>query len=154
MGRLYSSTYYALRDRRTPLRVAVLRVGLTIALGYVCAFPLRRWIGLEPQWGAAGLTASAGVAGWVEFTLLRRTLNRRIGATGLPAPFLAKLWAGAAVAAAAAWAVKLAVGLAHPAKAGLLIVGVYGVLYFAVTFALRVEECVGTLRRLPIGRLR
>ncbi len=30
------------------------------------------------KFGVAGLTASAGVAGWVEFTLLRRTLNRRI----------------------------------------------------------------------------
>ena len=33
----------------------------------------------------AGLTASAGVAGWVEFALLRSALNRRIGVTGLPA---------------------------------------------------------------------
>ena len=76
LGRLYSSTYYALRDTRTPLRFAVIRVSLTTALGYLCALPLPRWLGLEPRWGVAGLTASAGVAGWVEFTLLRRTLER------------------------------------------------------------------------------
>ena len=148
MGRLYASTYYALRDTRTPLRFAVLRVALTIALGYLCAFPLRKAIGLDPQWGAAGLTASAGVAGWVEFTLLRRTLNRRIGSTGLPVSLVAKLWASAACGAAAAWGVKLATGLAHPIKAGIVILGVYGVLYFAVTYLLQVEECAGTLRRL------
>ncbi len=34
-GRLYSSTYYALRDTRTPLRYAIVRVSLTTALGYV-----------------------------------------------------------------------------------------------------------------------
>ena len=56
-GRLYVSTYYALRDTRTPLRFAIWRVALTIALGYLCAFPLRRWLGLEPPWGEAGLTA-------------------------------------------------------------------------------------------------
>jgi putative peptidoglycan lipid II flippase len=148
MGRLYSSTYYALRDTRTPLRFAVLRVGLTIALGYLCAFPLRRWIGLEPQWGAAGLTASAGVAGWVEFTLLRRTLNRRIGPTGLPVALVVKLWAAAGVSAASGWAVKLAIGLVDPIAAGLLILGVYGVLYFVVTYLMGVPECAGTLRRL------
>jgi putative peptidoglycan lipid II flippase len=152
MGRLYVSTYYALRDTRTPLRFAILRVGLTIALGYLCAFPLRRWMGLEPRWGAAGLTASAGVAGWVEFTLLRRSLNQRIGATGVPVPLVARLWAAAAVAAAAGWGVKLAIGLGHTIVAGLLILGTYGVLYFGVTYALQVEECSGLFRRL--SRLR
>ena len=99
LGRLYSSTYYALRDPRTPLRFAIVRVALTSILGYFCALPLPRMLGIEPRWGVAGLTISAGIASWVEFHLLRRTLNRRIGRTGLPADFLAKLWATALVAA-------------------------------------------------------
>jgi len=101
MGRLYSSAYYALRDTRTPLRFAIVRVILTTGLGYLCAIPLPHWIGVDPRWGVAGLTASAGVAGWVEFTLLRRELNRRIGRTGLPGPLVTRLWLAAAVAAAA-----------------------------------------------------
>src|SRR5207249_9428191 len=70
LGRLYSSTYYALRDTRYTLRFAVVRVVLTTGLGYLCAIPLPVWIGIEPRWGVAGLTASAGFAGWVEFSLL------------------------------------------------------------------------------------
>src|SRR4029077_14383826 len=35
LGRLYSSTYSALRDTRTPLRYALLRVALTTVLGYL-----------------------------------------------------------------------------------------------------------------------
>ena len=35
LGRLYSSTYYALRDTRTPLRYALVRVALTTVLGYL-----------------------------------------------------------------------------------------------------------------------
>src|SRR5207249_5066930 len=65
LGRLYSSTYYALRDTRTPLRFAVLRVALTTVLGYVCAIPLPRALAIAGIWGAAGLTASAGGGGWV-----------------------------------------------------------------------------------------
>ena len=148
MGRLYSSTYYALRDTRTPLGFAIVRVVLTTGLGYLCALPLPRWIGIDPRWGAAGLTASAGVAGWVEFTLLRRTLNRRIGPTGLPAPLVARLWISAAVAAAAAWALKLAIGTRHPAVYGAAILCLYGAVYFGATWLFRVEECVGVLRRI------
>ena len=95
LGRLYSSTYYALHDTRTPLRYALLRVLLTTGLGYLFALPLPRALGIDPKWGVAGLTASAGIAGWVEFILLRRTLNKRIGKTGLALSFVGKLWLGA-----------------------------------------------------------
>jgi putative peptidoglycan lipid II flippase len=152
LGRLYASTYYALRDTRTPLRYASLRVALTVGLGYVCALPLPRWLGIDPHWGAAGLTASAGVAGWVEFTLLRRTLNARIGATGVPVGLVARLWGAAAVGAAAAWGIKFAIGGVHPITAAGLILVPYGLIYFAVTYLLRVEECGALFARL--SRLR
>jgi putative peptidoglycan lipid II flippase len=152
LGRLYAATYYALRDTRTPLRFAVLRVALTVSLGYVCALPLPRWLGIGPQWGAAGLTASAGVAGWVEFTLLRRALNARIGATGVPAPLIARLWGAAAVGAAAAWGIKLAIGGADPIVTALLVLVPYGLIYFGVTYVLRVEECGALFEKL--ARLR
>ena len=114
MGRLYASTYYALHDTRTPLRFAVLRVVLTIGLGYLFALPLPVALGVDPRWGAAGLTASAGIAGWVEFVLLRRALNRRLGPTGLPVPVVVRLWSAAAAAAGAAWALRAALPNAHP----------------------------------------
>ena len=152
LGRLYSSTYYALRDTRTPLRYAVLRVALTTALGYLCAIPLPRWLGIDARWGMAGLTASAGVAGWVEYALLRRTLNRRIGRSGLPASLAAKLWTSAALAASAAWAVKLTLGRHGPVSGAVVVLGLYGVVYFAASYLLRVEECRLTLRRFMLRR--
>lgn len=148
MGRLYASTYYALRDTRTPLRYAVIRVALTTALGYLSAIPLPRWIGIDPRWGVAGLTASAGLAGWVEFGLLRRTLNRRIGPTGMPVSLTARLWASAGIASAAGWAVKLALG---PRNAILLAVAVlmpYGLLYFGAAAAIGVTESAQLIERL------
>ncbi len=147
LGRLYSSTYYALRDTRTPLRYAMIRVAFTIGLGYVCAIPLPGWLGLEARWGAAGLTASAGVAGWIEFALLRRTLNMRIGDTGLPPALLARLWGAAGIAAGVAWIVKWGLGTSAPI-AGVVILAVYGSVYFLITYAMGVDECVGMLKRL------
>jgi putative peptidoglycan lipid II flippase len=148
LGRLYSSTYYALRDTRTPLRFALVRVVLTTALGYMCAIPLPRWVGLPAAWGAAGLTASAGVAGWVEMLLLRRALNARIGRTGLSADYVLKLWAGAAAGAAVAWTVKVAIPAMHPVFTAILVLGPYGVVFFTTAFALRVPEAWTMLARM------
>ena len=147
LGRLYASTYYALHDTRTPLGFAVIRVALTTGLGYLCAIPLPSLIGLDPKWGAAGLTASAGVAGWVEFALLRRSLNLRIGPTGLPAPYIAKLWIGALAGAGLGWGIKLVLPHLHPIVVAGLVLVPYGLLYFGVTSAFGVEESVATLRR-------
>ncbi len=152
MGRLYASTYYALQDTRTPLRFAVLRVALTIALGYLFALPLPRALGIDQRWGAAGLTASAGIAGWVEFVLLRRALNARIGATGLPVALAARLWGAAALGAAVAWALRPVVPTAHPILAALVLLGVYGGIYFACTDRLGVPEAGAVLQRLRFQR--
>jgi len=140
LGRLYQSTYYALSDTRTPLRFAIVRVLLTGGLGYISAMRLRGWIGVDPRWGAAGLTATAGIAGWVEFTLLRTAMNVRIGATGLPAMLVMKLWVSATIGAVAGWAIKLAIGRQHPWLEAVAILVPYGLLYFAATFAMGVEE--------------
>jgi putative peptidoglycan lipid II flippase len=148
LGRLYSSTYYALRDTRTPLRYAIIRVVLTTMLGYLFAIPLPRALGLAPVWGAAGLTASAGIAGWVEMLLLRSTLNARIGDTGLPVSYVAMLWGSASVAAAVGWAVKSATSPQHPIVTATLVLGAYGVVFIASTVALRVPEASTALARV------
>ena len=148
LGRLYSSTYYALRDTKTPLRYAIVRVMLTTALGYAFAIPLPRMLGIDAQWGAAGLTASAGIAGWVEMLLLRSTLNARIGPTGLPIGYVAKLWASAAAGAAAAWGMKLILPALHPVIGAIAILGPYGAVFFAGTFVLKIPEASAALGRL------
>ncbi len=140
LGRLYSSTYYALRDTRTPLYFAIIRVALTTALGYACAIPLPRHFGIEPRWGVAGLTISAGIASWIEFHLLRTALNRRIGRTGLPAAYLAKVWAMALLGAAAGWAIHHYGGNHRPIPLAILVLGPYGIIYFAGTWLAGVEE--------------
>jgi len=150
MGRLYASTFYALRDTRTPLTCAAARVALTTALGWLAAIVLPPRLGIDPRWGTVGLTASAGVAGWVELALLRARLRRRIGATPLAASFVARLWAAAAVGAALAWGAKLALGAAHPLVAGPLVLAPYAVGYAAAAVALGVPEAraaVATVRR-------
>jgi len=147
LGRLYSSTYYALRDTRTPLRYAIVRVSLGTVMGYLFAIPLPRWLGLAGMWGAAGLAISAGLAGWVEMMLLRRRLNLRIGRTGVPAGYAATLWASAIAAGGVAWAVKLTLPAVHPVVVAVVVLGAYGLGFLLATLILRVPEAAAALKR-------
>ncbi len=163
LGRLYSSTFYALHDTRTPLRFAIVRVLLTTGLGYVFAFPLPRLLGLDISWGTAGLTCSAGIAGWVEFLLLRRSLNSKIGTTGLESGYVIRLWASALLAATFAGLIKLGIASihahTHPKIAAFLILGPYGALYFVISaYLFQLEESKSLLNRfgnrIALRRLR
>ncbi|HKM68207.1 MAG TPA: murein biosynthesis integral membrane protein MurJ [Candidatus Acidoferrum sp.] len=150
LGRLYSSGFYALRDTRTPLRFAIIRVLLTTLLGYLAAFPLPRLLGIEPRWGVAGLTISAGIASWVEFTLLQRGIRRRIGQVGVPLAFLAQVWVAALIAAAAGRSTLIALGHHGPILLAVIALSVYGVLFFGVSTLWKLPEArsmLGVLRR-------
>jgi putative peptidoglycan lipid II flippase len=152
LGRLYASTYYALHDTRTPLRFAMVRVVLTVVLGYLFAIPLPGLLGIDQRWGVAGLTASAGLAGWVELILLRRALNTRIGPTGVPLSYMIKLWSGGLAAASAAWVVKLAFYPGHPLLVALFSLGMYGAAYFAVAASLGVPQAVRLIAKIGWDR--
>jgi len=88
----------------------------------------------------------------VEMLLLRSTLNRRIGRTGLPAAYLARLWTAALAGAALAWAVKLTFTPARPVLAAIVILGPYGVVFIAMTAAFRLPEATSGLSRFLRAR--
>jgi putative peptidoglycan lipid II flippase len=148
LGRLYASLYYALKDTRTPLRYAALRVFLTAVLGYICALPLPPLLGLSPRWGVVGLTTSAGFCGWLELALLRNSLKRRIGRTGLSSLFIFELCVAAGAGAAAGWVGKLIMNLDHPIGLAIVSLGLYGIVYFGVVNAFHVPEAKGLISKV------
>jgi len=149
-GRLLSSAFYALGDPKPPLRASLVRVAITGVLGWAFALPLRDRLGYSATWGAFGLTASAGFAAWIEFSLLRRWLAQRIG----PVPIPARLGFGALGATAVAGALGYAAGqLTGAAGLPLVIsavaaIGVFGVGYLGIMIAADVPEARGFTRRL------
>ena len=116
LSRLYASTYYALRDTRTPLRFAAVRVALTTVLGYTFAIPLPLWLGIAPRWGAAGLTAAIGLA-----ALLPRPSAAQEGRQFKDAWFWGLLIGFAMVALVAAFFVAQFLGLVLGLLVGLIL---------------------------------
>jgi putative peptidoglycan lipid II flippase len=140
LGRLYSSAYYALHDTRTPLKYALVHVGIATALGYVGALYVPDAIGVDRLWGAAGLTAAASVGAWIELWLLRSTLNPLIGETGLPLATGSRLVCAAILAAIAGWAVRLSLPPTHPIVAAGAILAPFSGVYLGATSAFGLSE--------------
>lgn len=151
LGRLYSSTFYALQDTKTPLRFALVRVALTTVLGFIGGIYLPGWLGIDRVWGAMGLTATAGIAGWVEFSLLRKALNAKIGRTGIETSFLARLWLPALAAAGGGWVVKLLAAHFeasfhfHPIVLAIIVYADFGVIYLLGTLLTGVPQAQALL---------
>lgn len=153
-GRLYASALYALHQPRTPLRCALVRVTLAALAGWALALPLRQALGWPPELGAAGLTLAAGLGAWLEYRLLARALQRRIGRLDPAATATGRAWAAAAIAGAAAFALHRLLPSADPVLAGLVVLGLFGAVYLAVAHALGLEEARRVFARLSRRRQR
>ncbi len=175
LGRLYASTFYALKDTRTPLRFAALRVFLDATLAWFLALRLPGLLGLPEHMGTAFLPLSAGLMAWFESQMLRRALAFKIGPVRMPEG-MGKLW-GAALAAgltglgikaALTWKLGPTPGALeewggsllpaphlHPALVLPLVVLPFGAVYFAITGALGIPEARAVFNRvLRRGRAR
>lgn len=139
-GRLLSSAYYSLKDTKTPLRFAFVRVFFTTALGYLFAFPLPILLNIDPKWGTVGLTVSAGIAGWIEFYLLRRGLHKKIGAIDLQIQNQIKLWTAAIIGSVLALTLVNLLSTIHFIPKAILALLVFGITYLVGTYALNISE--------------
>jgi len=169
--RLFSSAFFALRDTRTPARIATVRVVLGAVLGFVLMVQFEaveiEKLGLHVgpgvfaemragPWalGAVGLALAGAIGAWLEWFLLRARLRARIGRVGAGAGPLARMFAAALTGAAAAWAVRWVLPGVDPLLQAMLIVPAFGLVYFGVAAALGLREAgvfLGRFRRL-LGR--
>ena len=111
----------------------------------------------DPVYATAGLTASAGISGWIEFVLLQKKLNKIIGKTGVEYRYQSKLWGSALIASAAGLSIKFFIHLGlleHPIPRAVIILGIYGVLYFTITYMIGIEESQSIINKIKSKVLR
>ncbi|HUF51524.1 MAG TPA: lipid II flippase MurJ, partial [Longimicrobiales bacterium] len=162
--RLYASTLYALNDTKTPAKIAMIRVATSALLGATLMMLLEpitvRGITISlgtgftilgRPIGAAGLAAGAGVAAWLEWTLLRRAVARRIGAPAA-ASVLFRLILAAILAAAAARGLLYVLSPLSRILSLLVVMVPFGVLYFGLASLFGVGEVRTALARFTRRR--
>lgn len=139
--KLLSSGFYALRDTRTPVRIGVFSLAVSTGLAAL----------LMRVYGPAGIALGSSLGGALNFVLLLRGLDRRLGGgegrgragsgildralwRAVAISVVAALAAAAAASAAARWA--LPAGLAALPVGG-LVLAIFGVTYLVLTLVLR-----------------
>lgn len=132
-SRALSSAFYALRDTRTPARMAYLRVVVSVLVGSTLMLPLDAYGVAGLRFGAAGLALGVSASAWLEYVLLRRALRRRIGPHGPGSAPVVRDLLVASVAAAVGVALQQLLEPLHPFVVGVGSLGPFALIYLAGT---------------------
>ncbi|MFB3132155.1 MAG: murein biosynthesis integral membrane protein MurJ [Rhodothermales bacterium] len=150
ISRLLQNGFWALRDTKTPAKIAVVRVLVSAAVAVPAMFMLDRFsvsetLGFVPEddplyFGAVGLALGATVGAWVELWRLGVSLRRRIASFAVPwrrVLAMVGLSGGALLPAAALWWL---LGAWPVLPVAVLVVGAYGGFYLGLARLLQFTE--------------
>jgi putative peptidoglycan lipid II flippase len=153
--RVYQSAFFALRDTRTPARVAALRVLVSATAGallmlqfepvtvFGIALPAGAFANVTISGvplGAVGLALGASLGAWLEWFLLHRRLHRAVGDVGAGLAPIARMIAAAGFAAAAAYAIRPLVSDVYPLASAFVVAAVFGLVYLGAGVALGLAQ--------------
>lgn len=132
--KLFASGFYALRDTRTPVRIAIISLLVSGLLSWL----------LMQRFGPAGIALGSSIGGTLNTVLHLRDLDRRIGTVLQPGDWraLGTIVAAAVVAAALAYGGDQLVAVWRPIPKSIAVLGIFGVAYAALTLAFRHPDAI------------
>ena len=127
--KLFASGFYALRDTRTPVKIAVASLVISAVLSWVF---MRRF-------GPAGIALGSSVGGTLNMVAQLLVLDRRVGRVlhGRDWRNLSLIVIAGLGASALAIALDQLLGTWGPVPKGIAVMGIFGVTYGALTLAFR-----------------
>jgi len=150
-SRLFSSAFYAMHDTKTPLKCALIRVALSSTLGYCASQYAPYFLHINTLYGTVGITVASGLSGWVEYRMLRYTLSKVVGKVTLGKRYIVSLWICALIAAGVAYSIKSMLHY-HPITIALIVLSLYGIIYFALSLLFKIDEMKNLLSMIGIKK--
>lgn len=150
-SRLFSSAFYAMHDTKTPLKFALIRVALSSTLGYYASQYAPYFLHINTLYGTVGITVASGLSGWVEYRMLRYTLSKVVGKVTLGKRYIVSLWICALIAAGIAYPIKSMLHY-HPITIALVVLSLYGIIYFALSLLFKIDEMKNLLSMIGIKK--
>lgn len=132
-GRLYSSTFYVLKDTRTPLKFAIVRLIFGTILAYILSL---HFLTFTP---VMGISLASGISAWVEYWLLKKNLARSIGSIDNQFNYEAKVWISAISSGALAFFIFNLIN-SDSILIKINAIGTYGIFYFLITYFFKIQE--------------
>ena len=147
MTRMFSSTFFALGDTKTPARVALQRVLISTALAAALMLPFDQLSILGHPLGALGLVLAGALGAWFEWFRLRRILAHRIGAVGFAARDWLRMGSAALAGAGTARLVLWGLPALHPILEAVAALVPFAAVYFGLTGWWGMGEAARFLKR-------
>jgi putative peptidoglycan lipid II flippase len=119
-SRVLANAFYALRDTRTPARIAYLRMAVSVVTGVALMIPFDKLAVGKLHLGAVGLALGATCGSWTENFLLHHRLKGRIGPHRPRAAHMTRLAIAGFTATVAGLGAKWLLGSAFPFHPGLV----------------------------------
>ena len=144
--KLFASGFYAMRDTRTPVKIATFSLVVSTGLAWL----FMRWL------GAPGIALGSSIGAFVNTGLHLRDLSGRVGSVLRGTDWRAfgmTLVAGVLAGAAAIGVSRLTDSVA-PVPRGVAVLGIFGIVYATLTLALKHPDAVRTWQSLTAFRAR
>ena len=144
--KLFASGFYAMRDTRTPVKIAAFSILVSTGLAWL----LMRWL------GAPGIALGSSIGAFVNTALHLRDLSGRVGSVlrGTDWRAFGMTLVAGVVAGAAAIGVSRLTGSVAPVPRGVAVLGIFGIVYATLTLALKHPDAVRTWQSLTAFRAR
>ncbi len=134
-GRLYSSTFYALKDTVTPLKFSIIRVLISALLGVSAVYIFMHHISEYAKFGAVALTVASGICGWIEYLLLKKRLEQVLMLrSGISFAMNIRLFVIAMMSALPGIFIMSNISERYYFLQSISALLIYGLLYFVITF--------------------
>jgi len=142
--KLFASGFYAMRDTRTPVKIATFSLAVSTTLAWL----FMRWL------GAPGIALGSSIGAFVNTVLHLRDLSGRLGSVlrGTDWRAFGTTLVAGVLAGAAAIGVSRLTGSVAPVPRGVAVLGIFGIVYATLTLALKHPDAVRTWQSLTAFR--